>query len=335
MFKKEEGKGLKINLKKSLLVVLAAGMLVASPASVYATGVGGNNGTEATDEDYSEATGGDDSWGDDTGDDFDFSTGDATGDSTSSSGNSSSAYSKLAEAVLSSVSDNNYTLADGGTLKGKDIVDKKTGLVNDNYTDLTSKSRQQLLNDMNNAADAQVNKDKGSDSSSKVTEGTKNNWLVNLQKCDGVGSQLLTTVLANTKPDFVTANQIYQPFSGLVGTLLGLGAVLLFAAVAIVMVLDISYMAIPFIRTIGTDDSGSQKRPNWVSYEAYYAIQQAEGGEGGGNTKGAGKQALGIYLKKRIGMLVLLGVCLLYLIQGQIFTFVGWVLDLVSGFIGF
>lgn len=319
MFRKKEGKGLKINLKKSLLVVLAAGMLVAAPVSAYATeGVGGNNGSP-TSQDYQNDDGTDDEMGGDSDDSI-----------------QGQAYSDLATSIYDSVSDNMYTASGGGNYKGSDIVDDKTGLVNDHYTELTSKSRQQLLNDMNKAADERVAKDKGEDpSSSTVTADTKNNWLVNLQKCDGVGSQLLTTVLANTKPDFVTANQIYQPFSGLVGTLLGLGAVLLFAAVAIVMVLDISYMAIPFIRTIGTDDSGSQKRPNWVSYEAYYAIQQAEGGEGGGNTKGAGKQALGIYLKKRIGMLVLLGVCLLYLIQGQIFTFVGWVLDLVSGFIGF
>ena len=322
MFRKKEGKGLKINLKKSLLVVLAAGMLVVAPVSAYATeGVGGNNGVP-TDQDYSgldDGTYGDDGMGGNSDDSV-----------------QGQAYSALAESIYDEVSENLYTVSGGGNYSGKEIVDKDTGLVNDRYTELTSKSRQQLLNDMNKAADAKVSDDKGEDpSSSTVTEDTKNNWLVNLQKCDGVGSQLLTTVLANTKPDFVTANQIYQPFSGLVGTLLGLGAVLLFAAVAIVMVLDISYMAIPFIRTIGTDDSGSQKRPNWVSYEAYYDIQQAEGGEGGGNTKGAGKQALGIYLKKRIGMLVLLGICLLYLIQGQIFTFVGWVLDLVSGFIGF
>lgn len=321
MFRKKEGKGLKINLKKSLLVVLAAGMLVAAPVSAYATeGVGGNNGAP-TAQDYDGLDNG--TFGDEMGGDSDDTI-------------QGQAYSDLATSIYDSVSDNMYTASGGGNYKGSDIVDDKTGLVNDHYTELTSKSRQQLLNDMNKAADERVAKDKGEDpSSSTVTADTKNNWLVNLQKCDGVGSQLLTTVLANTKPDFVTANQIYQPFSGLVGTLLGLGAVLLFAAVAIVMVLDISYMAIPFIRTIGTDDSGSQKRPNWVSYEAYYAIQQAEGGEGGGNTKGAGKQALGIYLKKRIGMLVLLGICLLYLIQGQIFTFVGWVLDLVSGFIGF
>lgn len=318
MFKKEEG--LRVTLKKSLMVVLAVGMLVVSPISAYASGVGGNSGSAPTVEDFNALLG--------------ESGGSLAGavDTTVEE----DAYNSLADSIYNDVVDKTYEASGGGLYKGKDLVDDKTGLVTDLYNELTSKSRQQLLNDMNDAANDKVAEDKGNeDSSSKVTEGTKNNWLVQLQKCDGVGSQLLTTVLANTKPDFVTANRIYAPFSGLVGTLLGLGAVLLFAAVAIVMVLDISYMAIPFIRTIGTDDSGSQKRPNWVSYEAYYAIQQAEGAEGGGNTKGAGKQALGIYLKKRIGMLVLLGVCLLYLIQGQIFTFVGWILDLVRGFIGF
>ena len=34
-------------------------------------------------------------------------------------------------------------------------------------------------------------------------------------------------------------------------------------------------------------------------------------------------------------MLIVLGVCLLYLIQGQIFTLVSWILNLLSGFLGF
>ena len=163
MFRKKEGKGLKINLKKSLLVVLAAGMLVVAPVSAYATeGVGGNNGVP-TDQDYSgldDGTYGDDGMGGNSDDSV-----------------QGQAYSALAESIYDEVSENLYTVSGGGNYSGKEIVDKDTGLVNDRYTELTSKSRQQLLNDMNKAADAKVSDDKGEDpSSSTVTEDTKNNW---------------------------------------------------------------------------------------------------------------------------------------------------------------
>ena len=45
--------------------------------------------------------------------------------------------------------------------------------------------------------------------------------------------------------------------------------------------------------------------------------------------------ALGVYFKYRWLELVVLGICLLYLVSGNIYSFVAWVLDLVSGFLGF
>ena len=68
------------------------------------------------------------------------------------------------------------------------------------------------------------------------------------------------------------------------------------------------------------------------SDDALYAVKVAEESSDAGGSK---KQALGVYLKRRIPMLVLLGICLLYLVSGSIYTLVGYILDLVSGFIGF
>ena len=71
MFRKKEGKGLKINLKKSLLVVLATGLLAVAPVSAYASeGVGGNNGAP-TAQDFdglNSGTSGDDEIGGDSDD---------------------------------------------------------------------------------------------------------------------------------------------------------------------------------------------------------------------------------------------------------------------------
>lgn len=228
-----------------------------------------------------------------------------------------------------------YDLSGGGTIDYQKVV-TKDGLVNSNFELLTSSAKQDILSDMSKAADKAVK------NNNLVSSQTKTTWLNQLQQCDGVGSQLMATLLQNTKPDYVTANRIYEPFSGIVGTCLALGAILIMAFLGLTMVADISYIGIPAFRLICDGESNNSNggsngdKPKFISYEAVSSIRMAEGGEGrDGQSGGTNKLAIGIYFKKRVIMLIVLGVCLLYLVQGQIFTLVSWILDLVHGFLGF
>ena len=226
--------------------------------------------------------------------------------------------------------DKTYPKEGGGSYKYSELVEK--GYVNGNFTELTSKGKENLLTDMNTYAESAVKEN------SNITNQTKTTWLTNLQQCNGVGTQLMNTILQNTKPDYATANRIYEPFSGIVGTCLALGAILIMAFLGITMVLDLSYIGIPAFRMMvgGDDKGGKDGKPKFISWEAVSAVTQAEGGNGGSGQDGSGnKVAVGIYFKKRVIMLIVLGVCLLYLISGQIYTLVSWILDLVSGFLGF
>lgn len=220
---------------------------------------------------------------------------------------------------------------DGGSYKYSELV--KDGVVNGNFEELKSSEKNKLLNTMYDISQEKVSSD------ANITTGTQDNWLKDLQNCNGVGSQLMNTLLKNTKPDYATANHIYTPFSGIVGTVLALIAILLMAFLGITMALDLSYIGIPAFRMICDGDGegkGGQGKPKFISYEAVSAVQLAEGGQGGGGQNGSSnKVAVGVYFKRRVIMLIALGICLLYLIQGQIFTLVSWILDLVSGFFGF
>ena len=237
-------------------------------------------------------------------------------------------------------SEKTYKLDGGGTVGYKELIDKdsdNTGYINEaQFNRLRGSEKSKFLGDMNNVATATI------DNSDIVTEDTRTTWLNNVQNCDGIGSQLMTALLQNTKPDYASANKIYKPFSGVVSTCLGLGAILIMAALGIVMVLDLSYIGIPLFRGFcdgegsGNGQGGGGAKSKLVSYEAHSAVQEAEGGQGGGGQGGGSKKtAVGIYFKKRVIMLIVLGICLLYLIQGQIFTLVSWILDLMSGFLGF
>ena len=238
------------------------------------------------------------------------------------------------------VSSKTYKLDGGGTVKYTELIDGdslSTGYINENeFNKLRGSEKSKFLGDMNNVANGTI------DNSDIVTEDTRTTWLNNVQNCNGVGTQLMTALLQNTKPDYATANKIYKPFSGVVSTALGLGAILIMAALGIVMVLDLSYIGIPLFRGFcdggdsGNGQGGGGAKGKLVSFEAHSAVQEAEGGQGGGGQSGGSKKtAVAIYFKKRVIMLIVLGICLLYLIQGQIFTLVSWILDLMSGFLGF
>lgn len=238
---------------------------------------------------------------------------------------------ELKNDVYSEIVGNSYEKEGGGSLSGDELFTSNGNsydLDEDAFNQLTSEAQTRLINDIKKATDNSVK------TNADVSEETVQNWFKELQSLDGVGSKLMSTILENTKPDFVTANQLYQPFSGIVGVILGILSILLMAFLGVVMVLDISYIALPPMRMfVGeSKESGKSLKSNLVSNDAIYAVRVAEDSDG---TDGSKKQALGVYLKRRIPMLILLGVCLLYLVQGQIYTLVSWILDLVSGFLGF
>ena len=246
------------------------------------------------------------------------------------------AKKELTTYVSSQLSQKEYAVEGGGTMKGSDLF---TGSASTGY-DLDEAK----FNKLNSAAQTELVTDianksyEAEDKKEKISEETVQNWWKELQTKKGAGSKFLNVILENTKPDFVTANAIYAPFSGILGTIMGIIAVVGMALLGVVLVADIFYIVIPPVRMLVSDEQtgdgrGRRKGASKIfSNDAIYAIQVAEESNDAGGSK---KQALGVYLKRRIPMLILLGICLLYLVQGQIYTFVGWVLDIVSGFLGF
>lgn len=264
---------------------------------------------------------------------------------------STEAYNGLCAYVGTAGDDNNkkdgegidkvYLLEGGGTATYADCVDRKTGQPTATFAKLKESAKEECLKDMLGYANKAVDSgsvsisSNGNISAKGITEDVKTTWLQDIQNCDGVGTQLMNTLLQNTKPDYATANRIYEPFSGVVGTVLALGAILIMAFLGITMVLDLAYIGIPAFRLAFGGDGNGKDKPKCISHEAISAINLAENGDGGNGQNGSGKIAVGIYFKKRVVMLIVLGVCLLYLIQGQIFTLVSWILNLLSGFLGF
>lgn len=220
-----------------------------------------------------------------------------------------------------------YELSGGGYTTGSDLLKKdangKYDINEQLFNKLTGDAQTAFVKDFATACN-EVN-----DTNTAVTDETVDNWWKQLQKKKGMGSKFLSQVLADTKPDFVTAKKWYQPFSGPIGTLLAFGSIIALALLGLVMVMDILYITIPPLRFF-VDDKGEDGKvaiSKLFSHAAISAVKQAEE-----SSDGKHKQALGIYFKSRVVELVILGICLLYLVQGEIYTVVGWILDLLSGF---
>ena len=234
---------------------------------------------------------------------------------------------------LTPVNTKQYPKEGGGKTSGQNVITSSDNypyykIYSDEFDALSADGKNQLLSDITEnsnkiyEAAQRTADDKGTPST--VDRDSLNEFWSNLQDEDGVGVTFMNTILQNTKPDFVRANEIYKPFSGIVGTILGLGAVLIMALVGIVMVMDIAYIALPPVRMIAGEDAKDKSGigSHLVSHEAMAAVKNAEAED---------KNALAYYFRKRVGMLIVLGICLLYLIQGRIYTLVGWVLNLLSG----
>ena len=264
--------------------------------------------------------------------------------------NSQDALAKrqLTTYVQSQLSSNEYEATGGGSIKGSDLLTKDSSsgsydLDEGEFNKLTSSAQTELVQDIaDKSYEAEENASKTKNGgTSKVTEETVQNWWKQLQTKKGAGSKFMNVILENTKPDFVKANQIYEPFSGIIGTVMGLIAVVGMGLLGIVLVADIFYIVIPPVRMLVAEEGGGEpgggrssrkSASKLFSDDALYAVKVAEESNDSGGSK---KQALGVYLKRRIPMLILLGICLLYLVQGQIYTLVSYILDLVSGFLGF
>ena len=172
---------------------------------------------------------------------------------------------------------------------------------------------------------------------------TVNEYSKEIQQLAGAGSTLIASLMQNTKPDYATANKIYMPFSGPLGVALGLIAILIMALLGVTMALDIAYIVIPALRiALDSDDGGGKGGEGGskkvmsriISDEAKSAVKSAEGTGDTGQAGSGNKLAIGTYFKARWKSLLLLGICLLYLVQGQIYSLIAWIIDLVSGFVG-
>lgn len=189
--------------------------------------------------------------------------------------------------------------------------DEETGVVsfsNKNYYALSTKNKNRFME-----VTLRYIKESG------LPAQSKNKLYKFIEQQDGTTASAIKFLSTDTSADFVTAAGWLKPFSGVIGTILGVVALLIFLFMGVSIVIDIAYLVIPGVRAIS--ESGEPgKRPFGVSIEAYKSMIEAE-------SSPDYKSPMGIYLRRRVIMMVIVSVCLLYLISGQIYDLMAWIVD--------
>lgn len=240
------------------------------------------------------------------------------------------AQSELRSYAVKSLGANQYEVEGGGYAQGTELFSNDSGTIDvntDEYNKLSKKGQSEftkdLIGSMNTASEGSK-QTKAANGTPNVTTSTAQNWLKSLQQNPGMGTKILQETLAQTRPDFVEAQKIYAPFSGAVGVIIAVIAILLMAGLVLTMVIDIAYITLPFLRGMGADGEGKGNKIKFVSHEAIAAVKETEEGDGKGT-------AIFAYLKKRFVGIILLTLTLVMLVSGQVFNVAGSVVDLGLG----
>lgn len=122
--------------------------------------------------------------------------------------------------------------------------------------------------------------------------------------------------------DFVEAKKWFDPFSGVIGTILGVLCVAIFMFAGFSIIFDICYLVLPGLQAL-LERGEDNKRPFGVSREAYTALKDSE-------KDTEYRNVVGIYIKRRLGLILLMSICIGYLISGKIYEVVVFFIDAFS-----
>lgn len=153
-----------------------------------------------------------------------------------------------------------------------------------------------------------------------------------------ISAMLIPLIFDNTNADLFTAYKWLAPFLGIVRVILGIFTIGVVVLMFFSTVIDLAYIGLPVLREATADHSkGSKKKPFGVTFEALATINDVEMGIGHNGTNGTGggyRNAYFLYFKRRAVSYIVLSICILYLVVGELGGLMAWLMGLGSGIVG-
>lgn len=156
---------------------------------------------------------------------------------------------------------------------------------------------------------------------SGLSPASKNKLYHFIESQDGTTAAAIKFLENDASADFVSAIKVLKPFSGFVGGFLGVMCLVIFATMGISIVWDVAYLTLPWFAAILEDKA--EDKPFGVSVEAWKSKRESEA-----RTEYVGP--MGLFLKRRGKVLFLASLCLMYLVSGQIYEILSWIVDSFS-----
>lgn len=145
-----------------------------------------------------------------------------------------------------------------------------------------------------------------------------------IEQQDETTSAAVKYLKSDASADFVAARSWFRPFGSAIGIVMGVMCLLIFVFLAASVAFDLCYMLIPGVQAI-LEGGEENKKPFGVSREAYKTVREVE-------SSAEYKSVLSIYLKRRVGIVLLCALCLAYIISGQIYDILVFLIDAFSQF---
>lgn len=173
----------------------------------------------------------------------------------------------------------------------------------------------------------------GSISGSTLSQSNKTKLYNFVQEQDTVVSNLVKRLSDDVSADYIAGYAFFRPFAGAIGWALGLAAITIFITLSMTIMLDISYLVIPavnmaFSRLEEKEIFKTGLNYRFISLEAKKAYDEACASDGI-----RFKNAIGLYFGMKSKSLAALAICLVYLLNGQIFNVLASFMDLFTGFL--
>lgn len=156
---------------------------------------------------------------------------------------------------------------------------------------------------------------------SQLDARTKNKMYHFIEQQDDKITASINFLDQNVNSDFVTAKNVILPFTGPISTALGVLSLVIFIMLTLSSAIDIAWLVIPIIRVVFKEDKNG--KPFLITKEAYSSEVDA-------NRSDWYRSALTLYLQRRGKVFIVMGVCLIYLVSGQLYDLIVWIIDSFS-----
>jgi len=166
---------------------------------------------------------------------------------------------------------------------------------------------------------------------SPLSSPLKNKLYNDICALDETTTSLVRQLNDDVRADFWSAYMWFKPFTGPIGTALGLFCLFLFTVLGLSIVFDLAYINVPIVQAMinGHTKQGGAGKPPLISLEAWNAVKTAESQIGGGRYVNANWE----FFKHKTSQYVVISICILYLASGDLFGAIAGFIDYFRGFL--